>query len=248
MASTNTCRKCSTKSTAKKLTVSTAKSTVTHFTPDTHEYHLLSQVMLDDQVLPLKKNPKVLGVTLCTHLTFTQHCNNTVVRVQQHNNVLMALASSTWGCDKEALLTTYQAIDCTIHNYCCPVWTPSHKDINFCRLQRAQNSALRIAIGCHKIADVAEPDQEARDLPVRQNKELISQQFAIACHLPQLPCHQLCHRPPDNRPDRRRSRFGRYKPSILQYLAEELLSNTSYKLAISSIHQDAFRTAIESSS
>ena len=60
----------------KKLTVSTAKSTVTLFTPDTHEHHLHPQVKLADNALPLKKKPKVLGVTLDTHLTFTQHCNN----------------------------------------------------------------------------------------------------------------------------------------------------------------------------
>ena len=47
----------------KKLTVSTAKSTVTLFTPDTHVHHLHPQVKLAGQVLPLKKKPKVLGVT-----------------------------------------------------------------------------------------------------------------------------------------------------------------------------------------
>ena len=57
----------------KKLTVSTAKSTVTLFTPDTHEHHLHPPVKLADQVLPLKKKPKVLGVKLDTHLTITQH-------------------------------------------------------------------------------------------------------------------------------------------------------------------------------
>ena len=97
--------------------------------------------------------------------------------------------------------------------------------------------------------------QEARELPVcqhneliSQHNELISQQFAIACHLPLHHSHRLCHRPPDDRPDRRRSLTGRLKPNIEQYLPEEPLSNTSYKSAISSIHQDAVRTATESSS
>ena len=80
-----------------KLTVSTAKSTVTLFTPGTHEHHLHPQVKFADQVLPLKKEPKVLGVTLDTNLTFTQHCNNIAVKVQQCNNVLKALDGSTWG-------------------------------------------------------------------------------------------------------------------------------------------------------
>ena len=97
------------------------------------------------------------------------------------------------------------------------------------------------------MADVAKLHQEARELPVRQHNELISQQFVIACHLPHL-CHQLCHRSPDDRPERRRSLIGRFKPNIRQYLAEEPLSNTSYKSAISGIQHDVVRTAIESSS
>ena len=225
-----------------------AKSTVTLFTPDTHEHHLHPQVMLADQVLPLEKKPKVLGVMLDTISLYKQHCNNIAVKVQQRNIVLKALAGSAWGCEKDNLLTTYQAIGRSILSYCCPVWTPSHKDTNWSRLQRSHNLALRIATGCLKMADVSELHQEARELPVRQHNELISQQFAIACHLPQHPCHQLCHRPPDVRPDRRRSLIGRSKPNIQQYLAEEPLSNTSYKSAINSFHYDAVRTAIESSS
>ena len=146
------------------------------------------------------------------------------------------------------MLTIYQAIGRSILSYCCPVWTLSLMDTNWVRLQRAQNSALRITTGCLKMADVTELHQEAQELQVRQHNELISQQFAIACHLPQHPCHQLCHRPPDDRPERRRSLIGRFKHNIQQYLAEEQLSYTSYKLAISSIHQDVVRTAIESSS
>ena len=114
----------------KKLTVSTAKSTVTLFTPDTHEHHLHPQVKLADQVLALEKKPIVLGLMLDSHLTFTQHCNNITVKVQQHNNVLKALAGSTWGCDKETLPTTYQAIGRSMLSYCSPVWTPSLMDTN----------------------------------------------------------------------------------------------------------------------
>ena len=77
---------------------------------------------------------------------------------------------------------------------------------------------------------------------------MISQQFALACHLPQHPCHPLCRRPPDDRPDQRRSQIGQLRPNIQQYRAEEPLSNTSYKSAISRIHQDAVRTATESTS
>ena len=166
--------------------------------PDTHEHHLHPQVKLADQVLPNKKKPKVLGVMLDTHLTFTQHCNNIAAKVQQRNNVLKALAGSTLGCDKETLLMTYQAIGQSMLSYCCPVLTPSLEDTNWSLFQHAQNLALRIATGCLKMADVAELHQEARELPVCLHNELISKQFVIPSHLPQHLCHQLCNRLPDN--------------------------------------------------
>ena len=91
-------------------------------------------------------------MTLDTHLTFTQHCNNIAVKVLQRNNVMKALAGSTGGYDKETLLTTYQAIDRSILSYCCPVWTRSTTGINWSRLLRAQNSAQRIATCCLNMA------------------------------------------------------------------------------------------------
>ena len=125
-----------------KLTMSAAKSTVTLFTPDTHKHHIHPQVKLADQVLPLEKKPKVLGVTSDTQLTYTQHCNNIAAKVQQRNNLWNALAGSTWGCDKETLLTTYQAIRRSILSYCCHVWTTSHRDTNLRGPRRAKHSAL----------------------------------------------------------------------------------------------------------
>ena len=168
--------------------------------------------------------------------------------MQQLNNVLKAHAGSTWFCDKETLLTTYQAIGRSMLNYCCPVWTPSPRDTNWSRLQRAKNYALGITTGCLIMPDVAELYQEARELSDRQHNELISKQFDIACHLPQHPCHEICDRQSDDRPKRRRSLIDRFKPNSQQYLAEEPLSNTSCKSAISSIHQNAVRSAIESNS
>ena len=85
----------------KKLTVSTANSTVALFTLDTHDRHIHPQVKLADQVLSLEKKPKMLGVTLDTHLIFTQHCNNIAVKVLQRNNMLKALAGSTWDAIKK---------------------------------------------------------------------------------------------------------------------------------------------------
>ena len=95
MASTSTCRKCSTTSTIKQ-TVSTAKSTVTAFTPDTHE----SYSKVGRQSTTANKKPELLGVAIDTRPSFTHHCNNIAVKVRQHINVLKALTDSSLGCDE----------------------------------------------------------------------------------------------------------------------------------------------------
>ena len=109
----------------KKLTVSTEKSTITLFTPDTHEHHLLPQVKFADQVLLLEKKLKVLGVTLDTHLTFANTATISQKKCSLAKNVLNSQAGSTWGYDKKTLLATYQAIGRSILSCSCPVWTPS---------------------------------------------------------------------------------------------------------------------------
>ena len=136
------------------------------------------------QLLTFKMKLKLKGFKPDTNLTFTQHCNNTAVKVQQSNKVLKALVGSTYCCRKETFLTSYQAIGRSIFSYCCPVWSPSPNDSNWSRLQRAQNSELIIATGCLNIADFAELLLEYRELPIRQNNQLISQQFTISFYLP----------------------------------------------------------------
>ena len=167
MASTYISRKCSTTITTKNWQCQRPNLQQHFFTPDTYVHHLHSQVKLADQVLPLENKPKLLGVTLDNHLAFTQHYNNIAVKVQQRNDVLKALVGSTLGCDKQTLLTTYEAIGRSIFSHWSPVSTLSHRESNWYRLQREQISALRITTGCPKTADVAELHQDAREQTVR---------------------------------------------------------------------------------
>ena len=47
----------------KELSIATHKSSVTLFTPDTHQSHLHPKVKIDDDVIPLNRTRKILGVT-----------------------------------------------------------------------------------------------------------------------------------------------------------------------------------------
>ena len=101
--------------------------------------------------------PKDIGVYLDTSLSFIKHSQYVAERVSGRNNILKALAVTSWGQQKETLLMTYKAVGRSIINYAAPVWSPNLHDTNYRKIQYTQNEALRIATGCHKMSSTVEP-------------------------------------------------------------------------------------------
>ena len=92
------------------LLISTPKSTVTLFTPDKHQFQMHPDITLEDTQLPLERSLKILGVIMDPSLSFHKYCNYVSDRIDKRNNILKALAGSSWGQDKETLLLTYNAL------------------------------------------------------------------------------------------------------------------------------------------
>ena len=92
------------------LLISVPKSTVTLFTPDKHQFQMHPDITLEDTQLPLERSPKILGVILDPSISFHKHCNYVSDRIDKRNNMLKALAGSSWGQNKETLLMTYTGI------------------------------------------------------------------------------------------------------------------------------------------
>ena len=88
------------------LLISAPKSTVTLFTPDKHQFQMQPDITLEDTQLPLERIPKILGVILDPSISFHKHCNYVSDRSDKKNNMLKALAGSSWGQDKETTQVT----------------------------------------------------------------------------------------------------------------------------------------------
>ena len=106
------------------LLISAPKSSVTLLTPDTHQAKTHPDIFIEDSRLPLVKCPKILGVYLDPSLSFNKHSQYVAERVSGRNNILKALAGTSWGQQKETLLMTYKAVGRSIINYAAPVWSP----------------------------------------------------------------------------------------------------------------------------
>ena len=105
------------------LLISAPKSTVTLFKPDPFQARNHPKIAIADAILPLERTPKILGVLLDTSFAFHHHCEYVANRVSKRNNILKALAGTSWGQQKETLLMTYKAVGRSIADYETPVWS-----------------------------------------------------------------------------------------------------------------------------
>ena len=182
------------------LLISAPKSTVTLFTPDKHQFQMHPDITLEDTQLPLERSPKLLGVIMDPSLSFHKHCNYVSDRIEKRNNILKALAGSSWGQDKETLLLTYNALGKSIASYAAPVWSTKASDSSFKKIQTAQNAALRKATGAHKMASIDHLHQESLTLRVKDHSDMLSAQYLVNCLEKDHVCHGITTQEPRPRP------------------------------------------------
>ena len=138
-------------------------------------------ITLEDTQLPLERSPKILWVIIDPSISFHTHCNYVSDRIDERNNMLKALAGSSWGQDKKTLLMTYNALGKSIANYAAPVWRSNTSDSSFKKIQTAQNTVLRTATGAHKMASIDHLYQESLTLRVKDQSDMLSAQYLVNC-------------------------------------------------------------------
>ncbi|KAI5754577.1 hypothetical protein M8J77_009666 [Diaphorina citri] len=132
-------------------------------------------------------------------MTFNKHAEITTNKIKNRNNMLKTLAGSNWGKEKETMVTTFKSIVRPILNYAAPIWTPQLSQTNWSKLQRCQNSSLRIATGCHLMSGIDHLHTETLVLPAKIHNKMLSEQYLAMCHLPNHPCYQIIQQEPPPR-------------------------------------------------
>ena len=116
--------------TANDLELSQGKSSATIFTTFSNEVSRELKIEIAGSPVPTEKNPKILGVVFDGLHSFKAYTDKLVNKVKKRNNVLKALGGTTWGKDKEILMSTYKATGRATLNYAAPVWTASLSESN----------------------------------------------------------------------------------------------------------------------
>jgi len=118
------------------------RNPVTLFSPQPNQAHEHPPVTINGTVVPLEKQPRILGVIHDTMYTFTPPCRAQAAKVRARNNILKALAGTSWGQQKETIILIYQALGRSVIDYAAPICAPVINDTTWKYLQTPQNEAL----------------------------------------------------------------------------------------------------------
>ena len=160
-----------------EMTISAPKSTVTVFTSWTKQVNAQLDVEIEGVAVPTEKNPRLLGVIFDPTWTFSKHAAEIARRSSKNMNILQALSDSDFGKDKECLLLTYKLFIRSIINYAAPIVYPNYSSTSIEKLQKVQNRALRLVLGCHSLSSIDHLHAEAKELLVKDHLRLLSSQF-----------------------------------------------------------------------
>ena len=141
--------------------------------------------------IPTVKHPKVLGLTFDPKLNFAKHIEITKDKASKTINLLKSLSATSWGKQKETLLTTYKTLTRPVIEYANTVWSPIASDTNIGKLQIVQNNALRTVTGCTRDTNQQHLHEETKVLPIEKHLILHASQLRQKSQLPSHPLNKF---------------------------------------------------------
>jgi hypothetical protein len=161
----------------KKITIAPKKSCIILFTPDQAQFHHHPLVYLNGKLIPLDMALMWLGVNFYPKINFGIQAKASKGKGSSRVLILKALTGTDWGHDMETILRIYKCLILSCMSFNSPIWFPNTSATNIQGLQSVQNSALRIAMGCHLATPIAHLYTECRILPVKNHFEMLNSQF-----------------------------------------------------------------------
>ena len=132
---------------------------------------------------------------------------------------------------------TYTALGRSISIYAAPVWNTNASESNINKIQRAQNEALRIITGSHKMS-IDPIHSETEMLKVEDHLNLLSVKYLIHCLDTEYVCYQstkIDHLPREMK----ETIFIRHNKTVLPLLANNRIDT------LQTIHNSSVNRAID---
>ena len=133
---------------------------------------------LNGQQLTVETEYKFLGLIFDHRLSFQAHVEYLRKKCQKAMNLLKMLSHSSWGADREILLTLYNTYILSRLDYGCIVYS-SAAEPDLKRLDPIQNQGLRLCLGAFRSSPKVSLCVEAGIPPLALRRRKLSLQYAI---------------------------------------------------------------------
>ena len=226
------------------MSISAPKSTVTLFTPWTRQVNHQLDVSINQVPVPTVKNPRLLGVVFDPTFSFSAHAGSVARKAASRLSIMRALSDTSFGQDKECLLMTFKMFIRSLFNNAAAIVFPNYSSSSIQKLQRIQNRALRLALGCHTAASFAHIHNEALELPVENHMRLISAQFLARALQTNHPSHHHVKQDQGRRP-MKQTLQSKVLDDVRPYLdADGNVAPGDFQRVKTAIHTDIVATTI----
>ena len=126
-----------------KIQLNPSKTEACLFTNNLAERDHDPKLTLDGKVIQMKKQIKLLGVTLDQKLTFKTQTELVCQKMRKRARVLTALAGKDWGSSRKILTSIYKALVESVVWYGAAGWLPWLSKSNLKKLERSQRMDLK---------------------------------------------------------------------------------------------------------
>ncbi|XP_073962004.1 uncharacterized protein [Choristoneura fumiferana] len=140
------------------------------------------EVAFNNQLIPVSKQVKFLGVTLDSRLSGCPHIDSTVKKCQSNINILRCLSGVWWGAHPYSQKLLYNAIVRSVLDYGSFILEPCNK-VALGKLDKIQYQSLRVILGAMKSSPTNALQVEATDPPLYLRRQYLADRFFLRLSL-----------------------------------------------------------------
>ncbi|XP_026479951.1 uncharacterized protein LOC113386381 [Ctenocephalides felis] len=138
----------------------------------------LTQIKVNDKLLPRKRSIKLLGLHLDEKLMFREHITYTIKRCERGINLLRLLAKTWWGADPQICINIYKSIIRSVIDYGSYIYGQGAKSLME-KLDRMQYAALRVCIGAMRSTPTNALLVETGEPPLSIRRTMLGNNFLL---------------------------------------------------------------------
>lgn len=156
-----------------KLNINSSKSSAMIFGDSSHV-----NILYNNELVPIVKEKKFLGVIFDTKLKFINHINYIIKNSMKGINILRSLAAISWGSDPKILTILYKSLVRSHFDYSCLAYLNANASV-LRKLDIIQNMALRIISGAMRTTPINSMEVETCIEPLSIRRLHLAERFFV---------------------------------------------------------------------